>query len=1252
MTLDEPTPDPDAERHRYHFGGLFLRELFLLLRPGSPGRQSIWAELMEVNEGTVSRWLSGRQRMNDDNLGMLFSMLSDGPAADRAGSDPDALRASLIFLYDHAEQLPDATGVGEMPAPARRFLTGLTGAEHPEDAEIGTAQAATGDTGSLVSPSLGPGLETGDLTALGSITISWEARPEAISPVIGWEETSDIVMDGEPSLLDALTWKYRLTPFQGRDAALGTVLDWARGRGTEVSARLVSGPGGAGKTRLAAEAIETLRAEGWTAGFLPREATSGKVIEGGGTGVFLAIDYPEERPEVVDELIRAIVDYPTGPKPIRLLLLSRREFESWRSAASTLGARFGRQELVAPGPLAAADAEAVLRAAAAGLARLLGVDAPSLEGAAEWLGRSEMHRLPLFAAAAGLHALVAPGAALDLGGAELMRDLAERERIRVERISKRMGLGDHGLARLLALATTSAHGLGTAELRVLHAMALAPDGVSAQALEDAVRASPWWRRPEPVAARRLVRLEPDRPAAAFVAQVLLDDPPARLADWLGPPAEASGADYGRTLSRLAFDLAALSGAWSRDLETAAIAMLDADPSRAQLFRRIGFEDGTAFSAGFAARVLEHLLPQATRDEDRAPLLGSLGNRLDALGRREDALAATQEAAALYRRLAEARPDAFTPDLASALNNLGTMLDALGRREDALAATQEAAALYRRLAEARPDAFTPDLATALNNLGIRLHALGRREDALAATQEAVALRRRLAEARPDAFTPDLAASLNNLGTMLDALGRREDALAATQEAAALYRRLAEARPDAFTPDLATALNNLGIRLDALGRREDALAATQEAAALYRRLAEARPDAFTPDLAMALNNLGNMLHALGRREDALAATQEAAALYRRLAEARPDAFTPDLATALNNLGTRLDALGRREDALAATQEAVALRRRLAEARPDAFTPDLATALNNLGIRLHTLGRREDALAATQEAVALRRRLAEARPDAFTPDLASALNNLGTMLDALGRREDALAATQEAVALRRRLAEARPDAFTPDLAASLNNLGNRLHALGRREDALAATQEAVALRRRLAEARPDAFTPDLASALNNLGTMLDALGRREDALAATQEAVALRRRLAEARPDAFTPDLAASLNNLGNRLHALGRREDALAATQEAVALRRRLAEARPDAFTPDLASALNNLGNRLHALGRREDALAATQEALRLFAPHFLARPAAHAAWMQSMLQGYRDRSRDAGLTPDPELTDPILEALRALRRPEN
>ncbi|MFD0890522.1 tetratricopeptide repeat protein, partial [Streptosporangium algeriense] len=178
-------------------------------------------------------------------------------------------------------------------------------------------------------------------------------------------------------------------------------------------------------------------------------------------------------------------------------------------------------------------------------------------------------------------------------------------------------------------------------------------------------------------------------------------------------------------------------------------------------------------------------------------------------------------------------------LAVSLNNLSVRLGDLGRREEGLAAGEEATGVYRKLAQAHPDAHLPDLAASLNNLSVRLGSLGRREEGLAAIEEAVAIRRELARVHPDAHLPDLAASLNNLSVRLGDLGRREEGLAAGEEATGVYRKLAQAHPDAHLPDLALSLNNLSVRLGSLGRREEGLAAIEEAVAIRRELARVHP-----------------------------------------------------------------------------------------------------------------------------------------------------------------------------------------------------------------------------------------------------------------------------------------------------------------------------------------------------------------------------------------------------------------------------
>jgi hypothetical protein len=76
-----------------------------------------------------------------------------------------------------------------------------------------------------------------------------------------------------PSML--LPAEYGVVPFVGRQNELADLDTWLTS--AEASgARLVTGPGGQGKTRLAAEVVDRARTTGWAAGFVPGRSTPGR----------------------------------------------------------------------------------------------------------------------------------------------------------------------------------------------------------------------------------------------------------------------------------------------------------------------------------------------------------------------------------------------------------------------------------------------------------------------------------------------------------------------------------------------------------------------------------------------------------------------------------------------------------------------------------------------------------------------------------------------------------------------------------------------------------------------------------------------------------------------------------------------------------------------------------------------------------------------------------------------------------------
>ncbi len=855
----------------------------------------------------------------------------------------------------------------------------------------------------------------------------------------------------------------------GREALLGDLKRWCEGEG-RVGARLVHAAGGMGKTRLAVELCRRMRDEGWRVGFLPKGVGMDRfaMLVESDEPVMAVIDYAEGRGQLRELLaVAAARNGEKGKKKLRLLLLARNAEEWW---AYLRGSDGTVKELLSDEPVALkaveAEPEAVFREAAKAFAKERNKKAP--EGAVPGLADPRFERV--------LYVHMAALVAVEGGKIEadtLIEDVLDHEQRFWREQIERVDVDD--MRHVVAAITLTGGAASKTEARkIVELISGEPNKKMALLLRDIYPGT---------APQYVVGLEPDLLGEAMVWRVLSKE----------------GASAGAYLDRV------FEGATEQALRNgfAVLGRLSEYKKEAEgwighvLGRDVA---GRAMAALAAAKAVGERTAYAALGRVLANVLAEKGTveiakRLEPELPYADRTVSLREVGHWVLKVQLANISAGADEeRAEILGALSAWQSALGQWGAALASIQEAVAIYRRLAQARPELFVPKLAASLNNLCADQHTLGQRQVALTTIQEAVTLYRQLARAVPE-FLPDLARSLSNLGSMHDALGQREASLASSLEAVALYRQLAEARPDLFLPELATSLSNLSLDQKALGRRDAALVSILEAVALRRRLAQARPDAFLPTLAGTLLNLSAAQSALGQSEPALASATESVTLYRRLAEVRPEAFRPDLATSISNLGAVQSNLGRYEAALVSTQEAVALRRTLAESHPEAFLPNLAASLNNLGAMQSILGQTEAALASTQEAVTLRRTLAQVQPEAFLPELATSLNNLSVLQNALGQREVALTSIREAVALCRRLAEEHPEAFMPTLAKSLNNLALVLHALGRTAETLPIAAEALDTLWPFYEHLPAAHGELAGYILRTMADVLKALGHAPD-------------------------------------------------------------------------------------------------------------------------------------------------------------
>ncbi|MET7483526.1 tetratricopeptide repeat protein [Streptomyces sp. NPDC005538] len=1049
----------------------------------------------------------------------------------------------------------------------------------------------------------------------------WPLRPVLREPYLSPERAPD---DEGP--LRQIWARYGVVPFQHR-AEMDQLTEWCRsadertgsdsegGEPTRIS--LLYGPGGAGKTRIAAELASRLRASDWYSGFLER-GTQPSAVEWLARVVgplLVVVDYADDRrTEEVTALLDVLLE---RSEPTCVLLTARAMGPWWEDDIAE--ERIGRAELRHP-PLEIQpqppEPDRVFKAAFTAFA-----DAPAApetrppdRHGGSW-GTLDLAMLGWLTARASPVEL--PHSPEELYAKILKHELRYWRRTHRRRfgaplepevitecaacVSFLSPLPDrlpHVLESVTALSGPEWTHQRAQVAEIITALVPTPDPGGALFLQPDLLAEHLvlsvFGRDDRLRGRCLERADTaellnscvtvtrawqqDGESGAWLARAMLAERP----DIWGPALQSSLTHHGPFVQ----PLEALAAADDSPLP------LD------RLAHELPLAHGTLRALALIAA--ERSVPPSTERTNgktqRSFSLGLLAVRLAETGRRQEALEAVLEAVALRRELVAADRDEHLPNLAAALNNLANSYGGVGRPEEALSAARESAELYEPLAEQDPEAYLADYTRALNTLSGQLSKAGHHQEALSTTRKLVGLRRGLADADPDDHLPAYASSLSVLSIRLAAVGDDAEAHRAAADAVRHYRALAETNPATHRPELGRALMGLGHRLGALGRHHEAAAAATEATEVTRALAGAGGPGHQRDFAISLHSLATRLKNVGRYPEAHEAAAEAVEQFRALAAENPGAHLADLGAALTALANRLASLRRWDDAERADAEAVAVGRELVHGRGDAHLPELAAALHGHSQRLGVLGDAARALETAQEAVNHYRALATTDPDRHRLKLAEALNNLSARLSRTGRNVEALAVGAESLEHFRILADRNPNLHTAGFARLLSNQAHRLLGVDRHEEALPAADEAVRHFRVLAEALPAVHRLNLATALGTRARTLLALRRRTDGLLSAAESVALRREEARLRPETHRPQLAAALRTYSNQLAANFRSAAGLAVAAEAVTVCRSWLAPRGDFVSIDLAELLHTKFDRLFELDFDEKALETAREML--------------------------------------------------------
>jgi len=497
--------------------------------------------------------------------------------------------------------------------------------------------------------------------------------------------------------LEILRAENRAIPVVGREQDLAGLHAWLKSS-APVSCRILTGPAGAGKTRLAIQFLEELDGSSWDAGFLRGPGLADLWTRRWGQPTVAIVDYAATAAESLKTWLGQLADQQPA-HPLRVLLLERdanpesgwlRRLLDHTSAGHRIASLLDPPLPQRVTPLA--DVQARRQILEATLKKL-GAKPDLPPPGSDWdfdrrLAESRWED-PLYLMMAAVVARQPGGlpGALSLARTDLAFRLADRE---LDRVRKFLSPGEPAeaaqLLTHLAGIVTACRSLERADLIAIakeESGALGwdfPGGarVAASRVADALnrQGRPAPIEPDIIGEAALLRCfggENSREGTEALVRA------ARRADHRHAP------EVCFAITRTCQDFAGDECQEPLDWVEALIRTGESDDLGLLLELEDQMPHDTLVLRERAARVDELLLTRFTQlqgispSEENQSKCGGLANnlslRLSALGRREEALAQAEEAVRIYRQLAQQRPDVFLPDLARFLATRGEIIAA-------------------------------------------------------------------------------------------------------------------------------------------------------------------------------------------------------------------------------------------------------------------------------------------------------------------------------------------------------------------------------------------------------------------------------------------------------------------------------------------------------------------------------------------------------------------------------------------------
>jgi tetratricopeptide (TPR) repeat protein len=280
--------------------------------------------------------------------------------------------------------------------------------------------------------------------------------------------------------------------------------------------------------------------------------------------------------------------------------------------------------------------------------------------------------------------------------------------------------------------------------------------------------------------------------------------------------------------------------------------------------------------------------------EEANWLNILGLVYAGLGQVEQAIGYYEYALAIDQEIGDHRGEG------DRLGNLGNVYADLGQVEQAIVYYGQALAIAQEIGDRRGEG------NQLGNLGLAYADLGQVEKAMGYLEQALAIAKEIGDRRGEGN------QLGNLGIAYKDLGQVEKAIGYYEQALAIAQEIGDRRGEGNW------LYNLGIAFKNLGRSDQAIGYFEESLAIRREIGDRRGEvANLGKLGVVYNNLLQMEKAVGYYGQALAIAQE-------IGDRRGEGDQ------LGNLGIAYENLGQAKKALGYYEQALAIQREIGDRR----------------------------------------------------------------------------------------------------------------------------------------------------------------------------------------------------------------------------------------------------------------------------------------------------------------------------------